>query len=82
MIAERLSVGASDECGCPEEEWDINGVFTTIHLEEDGGGHIFIYCGDWEFEKTVEASTMPALRAAAIEWVRSLPPEGGQRSSE
>lgn len=44
----------SDECGCPEEELIIGMFCVIIHLEPDGGGHIFIDCGDWEDEKLVE----------------------------
>ncbi len=69
----KLRAGHSEDCGCPEEDWEINGLFTTIHLEPDGTGHIFIDSGEWEDEKLVDAKTMPELRQAAINWVGSIP---------
>ena len=72
MLAEKLAVRSSDECGCPEEDWDINGVFTTLHLEPNGGGHIFLYVGDWDDEKLVPCTTIEELRRRAIEWVSTL----------
>jgi hypothetical protein len=74
--ATRLTVTKSDECGCPEEEWDIDGVFTTIHLDEDGGGGIFISGDGWEDEKLIpNCTSMRDLLAAAIEWISTLPKE-------
>ena len=72
MVAERLQCGVSDECGCPEEEWDIHGIYAIIHIEPDGGGHIFLDAGEWEADKLVDSKNIEQLRIAAIEWVESL----------
>lgn len=68
-----LSQHPSEDCGCPEEEWEMNGLFVIIHLEADGKGHAFIDCGDWEDEKLFDVETMPALREAARQWVNTIP---------
>lgn len=69
-----LHQGTSDECGCPEEEWVIGMLHTTIHLEPDGSGHIFLDGGDWgEDEKLVDCDGIEDLRVKAAEWVDSLP---------
>lgn len=65
----------SDECGCPEEEWDMLGVHTIIHLEPDGTGHIFLDGGDWDDEKLIDCQNIPQLRLKALSWVNSLPKE-------
>lgn len=76
---ELLRVGKSDECGCPEEEWDINGVFTTIHLDGDGSAGIFVSGDSWEDEKLVTCNNMPDLRRLAQEWIYSLQAEAAQQ---
>lgn len=43
----------SDECGCPEELWHVDGIEVLIHLEEDGRSEIFIFLGDDTVEETV-----------------------------
>lgn len=54
----------SEECGCPEELWNIEGLLYLIHLEDKAGtGEIFIFAGDWEQEYSVQADTLDALRA-------------------
>ena len=63
----------SDECGCLEEDWVIGMLFTTIHIEPDGSGHIFIDCGDWQSEKLVPTRSIEELRVAAVDWVNSIP---------
>ncbi len=63
----------SAECGCPEEEWLMNGLDTIIHMEPATGGHIFIDCGDWEDERIVEASCIEDLRLQAKQWTFSIP---------
>ncbi len=63
----------SDECNCPEEDWVIGMIYTTIHMEHDTGGHIFLDCGDWQDEKLVDCDSMDQLRVAAVNWVMSLP---------
>lgn len=63
----------SDECGCPEEDWIIGMFYTTIHIESDGSGHIFIDRGDWEDEKLVPTKSIEELRVAVVNWVESFP---------
>lgn len=63
----------SDECGCPEEDWVIGQLYTTIHLEPVTGGHIFIDCGDWQREKLVDCRSIEELRLKAVEWCNSFP---------
>lgn len=62
----------SDECGCPEEDWIIGVLYTTIHPEPDGSGHILIDCGDWEDERLVPTKSIEELRVAAVSWVESI----------
>lgn len=70
LLAER----PSEDCGCPEQDWDLGGVFTTIHLEEDGGGgHILFDNGDWEAERRVDCSGIDELLQLAIDWRNTLP---------
>lgn len=63
----------SEDCGCPEEEWIMNNLFVIIHLENDGTGHAFIDCGDWEDERLFDVTTMPALRQETENWINSIP---------
>lgn len=70
---ELVSQHLSDDCGCPEEEWIIHGLFVAIHLETDGTGHAFIDCGDWEDERLFNVTTMPELRAQTVNWISSIP---------
>ncbi|MBB1291006.1 MULTISPECIES: hypothetical protein [unclassified Pseudoalteromonas] len=70
---ELVSVGKSDECGCPEEEWVIFMVCVTIHLEPVTGGHIFLDTGDWQDEKLVNCQNIEQLRVAAVDWVNNMP---------
>lgn len=72
LLAER----ASEDCGCPEQDWDLGGVFTTIHLEDGGSGHILFDNGDWDAEKLVECDGMCDLLGQAIAWRNSLPSSG------
>lgn len=62
----------SDECGCLEEDWVIGMLYTTIHVEPDGSGHIFIDCGDWDDEKLVDTKSIEELRLAAVDWAKTL----------
>lgn len=68
-----IETRVSDECGCPEEDWIIGAMYTTIHMEPVSGGHILIDCGDWEDEKLVECENMDQLRLKAVEWINSIP---------
>jgi hypothetical protein len=70
---EFIDARKSDECGCPEEDWIINLLFVTMHLEPDNSGHIFIDCGDWDDEKLVECNSIEELRVKAAEWANSIP---------
>lgn len=72
LIAER----ASEDCGCPEEEWIMRNINVLIHFEPDGSGHIILDAGDWDDEATVRCSSMDDLREQAKAWVDSLPEEG------
>jgi len=63
---------ASDECGCPEEDWVIGMLFVTIHLEPESGGHIFLDCGDFQDEKLVDCTGIEELRILAVDWVSSF----------
>jgi hypothetical protein len=75
MSDELISKGFSDECGCPEEMWNISGVDALIHLEPDGTGEIFLDTGGWQDERKVDCNGMCDLRQKAAAWVRSLPHE-------
>ena len=69
-----LTQKASDDCGCPEEEWEIDAFFVVIHLEPDSRGHIFIDGGDCgEDERLVDCDGIEDLRAKAAEWIYSMP---------
>ncbi|MBM1814523.1 hypothetical protein [Pseudosulfitobacter pseudonitzschiae] len=59
-----LAAVPSEECGCPEELWDLNGIIYLIHMEEDdASGEIFVFAGDWETETMVQCATIEDLRA-------------------
>lgn len=62
----------SEECGCPEELWIIDGIEAVIHFEKDGRSEIHLMAGDWNEEKTFECRNMPELRAALFSWVAEL----------
>jgi len=57
----------SDECGCPEELWLVDGILYLIHMEEDGTGEIFVFLGEDEIEHQYEAENLDGLRAAMFE---------------
>lgn len=63
----------SEECGCPEEHWRIDGFEYVMHLEPDGkGGDLFLFAGDFELEKNVPATTLAGLRTALFAWHAEL----------
>ncbi|MBW4983701.1 hypothetical protein KZZ07_14235 [Mameliella sp. CS4] len=65
---ELLARVPSDECGCPEELWRIDGAIYLIHMEAEAGtGEIFAYYGDDEHEWPVRAETLDHLRAQMFE---------------
>lgn len=65
----------SEECGCPEEVWLMGGLEVTIHLEDDGTGHIIADAGDWDADVEVECKGMEELRCKAAAWVGTFPIE-------
>jgi hypothetical protein len=67
----------SEDCGCPEQDWVINGIYTTIHLEEDGGGHILLTDdgGDGP-EKLTPCDGIGDLLEKAKDWIATLTIEG------
>ena len=73
MLCELIQQRPSEDCGCPEEVWDMNGICVVIHLEEDGSGHIFLDAGDWDDEKLVECTGIIDLKNKAERWVAALP---------
>ena len=62
----------SEDCGCPEEDWVLSGLFVTIHLEEDGSGHIMMIGECSETEKLVACNGIEDLRHQAAEWAKEL----------
>ncbi len=62
----------SDECGCPEELWRIDGLDLLFHFEEDGQSEAFIFAGDWEKETTLQARSLDDLRAKAFQWFADI----------
>ena len=73
--AEPISILArvpSDECGCPEELWRIDGLDLLFHFEEDGQSEAFIFAGDWEMETTLQARSLDDLRAKAFQWFADI----------
>lgn len=62
----------SDECGCPEELWRIDGLDLLFHFEEDGQSEAFIFAGDWEMETTLQARSLDDLRAKAFQWFADI----------
>ncbi len=73
---EMLARVPSDECGCPEELWRVDGILLLFHLEEDGDSDAFLFSGDWEDETTIKARNLDDLRAKAFQWfAEKLNPE-------
>lgn len=62
----------SDECGCPEELWTVDGLQLLFHFEDDGPCDAFIFAGDWEMETTIEAETLDELRALSFLWLAQI----------
>ncbi|WP_371398883.1 hypothetical protein [Marinovum algicola] len=58
----------SEECGCPEELWRLDGIDLLFHFEEDGQSEAFIFAGDWELETTLQARSLDDLRAKSFQW--------------
>lgn len=72
-----LACVPSEECGCPEEVWQIDGIEAVIHFEANGSSEMFLFCGDWEGERSVLCQGMPDLRAALFAWVAELSVDDG-----
>lgn len=72
---ELLSQHASEECGCPEETWLMGNVEVTLHMEEDGSGHILLDAGDWEYDWETAHEGMADLRQKAADYICALPRE-------
>ena len=66
----------NEDCGCPEEEWNMCGLVVTLHGEGDGTGHVLIDAGDWDDEFVVSSDDMEFMRNRAREYVKALPEEG------
>lgn len=62
----------SDECGCPEELWRIDGIELLFHFEDDGPCDAFIFAGDWDAETSIDADTLDDLRAKAFQWLADM----------
>ncbi|WP_306131011.1 hypothetical protein [Roseovarius sp. MMSF_3350] len=70
-----LESGASEDCGCPEELWQIGNLAVLIHLEADGDGHVIVYGGDFEYERNVSCRGIEDLRVKAKQIVEGFPVE-------
>ena len=62
----------SEECGCPEEIWIIDGLEAVIHFEPDGSSEGFISAGDWEVHRTFRSRSMAELRAQLFAWIAEI----------
>lgn len=65
----------SEDCGCPEEVWIMSNLEVTLHLEDDGTGHILIDAGDWDHDWETEHNGMADLRQKAADFIMTLPRE-------
>ena len=73
---ELLARVPSDECGCPEELWRIDGLLLLFHFEADGTSEAFIFAGDFETETALNAVSLDDLRAKAFQWFADLMDKG------
>lgn len=65
---EMLARLPSEECGCPEEVWSIEGIILLFHFEPDGTSDAFIFAGDLELENHFVARDLHDLRAKSFQW--------------
>lgn len=65
----------SEECGCPEEVWVIDGVTAVIHFEEDRSSDILLFGGDWEDQFRADCPSMAHLRAELFRVMSEIPVE-------
>ena len=62
---ELLAALPSEDCGCPEELWMMDGIIYLIHFEQDSRGEITSFHGEYEGEQFErDARTFGELRAA------------------
>ena len=60
---------ASDECGCPEEEWIINGATLIVHMDLDGNAAAFLDWGDNDDScDIVDVKDIGAAFGRAVAW--------------
>ena len=66
----RVFVGPSEECGCPEEEWEVMGCPMIVHIEPEGSGHmVFLPNEDNEIDIAFHGvSTIDELRWQALDY--------------
>lgn len=62
----------SEECGCPEEIWLVDGIQALIHFEADGSSECFLYAGDWEAERQFQSRNIQDLRAQLFRWIADI----------
>lgn len=72
---ELLEERPSEDCGCPEELWVMGSLEVTIHLEDNGEGHVIADAGDWDGDLFVTCSGMADLRKQAADWINTFPLE-------
>lgn len=69
---ELLARVPSEECGCPEELWLIDGITLLFHFEEDGTSDAFIFAGESELENHFIARDLSDLRAKSFQWLADV----------
>lgn len=63
----------SEDCGCPEEHYLINGVDLEIHFDKTGEVDAFMDGGDWgEAFKTVRGASPDVARIEVLAWALVL----------
>jgi hypothetical protein len=62
----------SEDCGCPEELWRVDGMIYLIHLEADGDSEVHVFSGDLDYSFKSKATTLDALRAHMFTYHASL----------
>lgn len=77
MIQERhlLRAYPHKDCGCPVEEWVVDGVLLILHFEDDGAMEAVADTGDGDCTFPLKATNMEDARAEAFAWVAALPME-------
>lgn len=75
FYCELLEQRPSEDCGCPEELWLMGSLEVTLHLEEDGSGHVIADAGDWDGDLFVDFTSMEDLRTKAADWINTFPIE-------